>query len=227
MGDSMTTEVPMPADTCAATWNWQTGEALVQALGYGKVWPLNPPAPNLSHLLTVGRPSVGSRKVIVVHPGSNREMNQWGVANFAAVAANLAGDFEVRWIAHGPAAPAAPDGARLIRVGSLAELAQEAAQADLFLGNNSGPMHIANAVNCAGVVIDGPSGFGWDPQWHPERWQVLRHPHLPCQPCDRPNTETKACANLASPMACLKYWTPASVEAVCREWLDRMATGPA
>lgn len=218
---SVTTDVPMPADTRASSWNWETGRALVRALDRGEDWPERPREPDLRHLLPAVPTPRTSRRVVVVHPGASRKMNQWGVPHFAAVASLLAGDFEVRWIAHGPAPAEAPPGTQLARVGTLAELAATVADADLFLGNNSGPMHVANALGRPVVVVNGPSGYGWEPSWHPGTWDVLRHPNLYCAPCERPNKEMKVCANLAEPMACLRYWTPAKVEAACRARLDQ------
>jgi hypothetical protein len=82
-------------------------------------------------------------------------------------------------------------------------------------------MHLANALGCPGVAVTGPSARGWDPYWHRGRWTVLRHPDLYCAPCERIERELSGCANAESPMACLKYWTPATVEAACRERLAR------
>jgi ADP-heptose:LPS heptosyltransferase len=211
---SLTDVVPMPED--AATWNCRTALALANVLGRAGPWEADPPAPDLDHLVAGALPERDHRRRVLIHSGANRIMNQWTEENFAAVARDLARDHDVVWISHGRPEGSAPAGARAVSVSSLADFSRWLKTADLFLGNNSGPMHVANAVGCAGVVINGPSGFGWDPHWQRERWQVLRHPNLPCQPCEEPSLEVKACANLAEPMACLRYWTPARVAAACR-----------
>ncbi len=90
---------------------------------------------------------------------------------------------------------------------------------DFYLGNNSGPMHLANALGLRGVVVTGSTARGWDPYWFHERWKVLRHPALPCQPCEQVTQVPRSCANLAQPLACLKYWSAAAVEAACRDVL--------
>jgi hypothetical protein len=87
-------------------------------------------------------------------------------------------------------------------------------------------MHLANALGLCGVVVTGSTARGWDPYWFRERWTVLRHPSLPCQPCERPNKVTSICANLAAPFACLRHWSAESVEAACRETLARAAEIP-
>jgi len=66
---------------------------------------------------------------------------------------------------------------------SLKELAALTAQARLFIGVDSAPMHIAAAMNTPTVALFGPSG---DKEWGP--WQVLNRvvttTHT-CRPCGR------------------------------------------
>jgi ADP-heptose:LPS heptosyltransferase len=220
---SLTHLVPMPTDACAATWNWAAATAVVGALSSEAKWPTTPPVPDLSHLLPAGHSKVranGGRKKVVVHPGASG-LNCWPADKFAAVAAALSAEFDVTWIRHGNGTVPAPPQSTVAEVGSLTEFAGLLVGADLFLGNNSGPMHFANALGCPGVAVTGPTAFGWNPYWHRERWTVLRHPNLYCAPCEVLNQKVEACANLENPMACLKYWTPDMVAEACRSRLDR------
>jgi ADP-heptose:LPS heptosyltransferase len=159
---------------------------------------------------------------VVVHPGASGPPNQWGADRFAAVAAALARDFEVVWIRHGPMRPA-PAGTVDAPVDSLSEFSAWAASAALFLGNNSGPMHVANALGCPGVAVTGSTALGWDPFWHRERWTVLRPPRLLCTPFERLDAEPPACLNPDSLMDSINYWTVENVETACRE---RLAGAP-
>jgi ADP-heptose:LPS heptosyltransferase len=223
---SSTGEVPLPSDGCLATWNWDMARALARALGDTGEWEARPPAPDLRHLASAPARPRGERKRIVVHPGAGKALNQWPPQLFASVAASLAGEFDVVWVSHGGTTGDAPRGATQASVRSIAELAGWLSGADLFLGNNSGPMHLANALGCPGVAVTGSSALGWNPYWHRDRWSVLRHPNLYCAPCEAPNREPSGCANLESPMACMKYWTPPMVEGACRERLSRGDPGP-
>jgi ADP-heptose:LPS heptosyltransferase len=218
---SITEDIPIPEDLRPVTWNWRMARALARAFGRDSGWPESPPPPDLRHLLPGGPRPAGARKRVVVHPGAGGYLNQWPRERFAAVAAALARDHEVIWIAHGRTAGPAPAGTAGTEVNSIAELAGWLASADLYLGNNSGPMHLANALGRPGVAVTGPTTTGWDPYWGRGRWTVLRHPNLPCQPCEKTTVALEGCANTASPMACLKYWTPEMVEAACRSQLDR------
>jgi ADP-heptose:LPS heptosyltransferase len=222
---SLTEEVAMPADGCPATWHWGMVAALLRALGAGGGLPDTAPPPDLAHLVPPGTAPAPGRPRVVVHAGASRYLNQWPLERFAAVASSLARDCEVTWVEHGGTTGTAPPGTLPAPVGSLRELAGRLARADLFLGNNSGPMHLANALGRPGVVVTGPSAMGWNPYWHRERWTVLRHPSLACSPCERPNKALEGCVNAGEPMACLNYWTADRVEGACRARLGSAAGG--
>ncbi len=222
---SLTEEIPIPGDLRPVTWNWRMAGALARSLGFGEGWPEEPPAPDLRHLLPRGPIPPGARRRVVVHPGAGGYLNQWPLERFAAVAAALSRDFEVVWIAHGHTAGPAPGGTVGAVVDSISELAQWLASADLFLGNNSGPMHLANALGRSGVAVTGPTTTGWDPYWERDRWTVLRHPNLACAPCEKTAVALEGCVNTASPMACLEYWSVEKVEEACRARLGLPPAG--
>jgi ADP-heptose:LPS heptosyltransferase len=217
---SLTENVPAPPDGRPVTWSWDMARALVGQLKGEGGWPQGPPPPDFRHLLARGPREKGDRRRVVIHAGSGGGLNQWGPDRFAAVARSLSGEFEVIWLSHGNPGRV-PDGTVGAAVESLAECAEWLASADLFLGNNSGPMHLANALGCSGIVVTGPSAMGWDPYWHREKWTVLRHPDLYCAPCERIERKLLGCANLQNPMACLDYWTVEKVEGACRARLNR------
>ena len=223
---SLTHEVPKPADLCPASWNWSMGAALVAAAGLGDGWPERPPAPDLSHLLTAKVEPKDGRPRILIHSGSSRPLNRWPTERFAQVAQNLAGDFEVIWLKHRSADATKPSLAREVELRSLPELASWIASADLYLGNNSGPMHVADALGCPGVAVTGPSAIGWNPFFHPQRWTVLRPVALACAPCESFNKTVLGCTNSAEPMACLNRFSAAFVEEACRQALKRAVPTP-
>jgi ADP-heptose:LPS heptosyltransferase len=217
---SVTENVPLPQDRRPVTWNWDMARALGRSLADIGEWPRDPPPPDLRHLLTRGPRKKGGRIRIVIHAGSGGALNQWGPHRFAGVARSLSSEYEVMWLSQGVPG-AAPEGTVGAPVSTLAECAEWLASADLFLGNNSGPMHLANALGCPGVAVTGPSASGWNPYWHQEKWTVLRHPDLYCAPCERIEKTPLGCANRQNPMACLDYWTVEKVEAACRDRLNR------
>ncbi len=221
LAGSLTEEVPIPADGRPATWNWNSARALARAAGSGSGWTDEPPAPDLRHLLPGGPRPAGRRRRVVVHAGASSALNKWPTVRFASVATSLSRDFEVVWISHGAGGGPPPPGALDAPVSSISELAEWVAGADLFLGNNSGPMHLASALGCPGVAVTGPSARGWDPCWNRDRWSVLRHPNLSCCPCERIQERLAGCVNLARPMECLDFWTAQRVEQECRSRIEK------
>ncbi len=88
----------------------------------------------------------------VIHPFSGSRKKNWPVESFRAVAERLAGTMEVRWCA-GPEEEL--EGAwRFERTGGLVEFL---AGARVYLGNDSGPTHLAAAVGTPVVAMFGPS----------------------------------------------------------------------
>jgi predicted lipopolysaccharide heptosyltransferase III len=144
--------------------------------------------------IEIGRPFV------VIHPGAAWKPKTWPPERFGAVADWILGHYDARvLLVGGPsereiedavARSIARNGAqKLAGVLSLEELMALLQRTALFIGNDSGPAHMAAAVGVATIVLFGPS----DPsRFAPrsERTFVLHHPGacVPCGPaaCIRP-----------------------------------------
>ncbi|HEY0968145.1 MAG TPA: glycosyltransferase family 9 protein [Opitutaceae bacterium] len=217
---SITHEVPPPTDWNVVRWNWAMGRALAQALDPRVDWPDVVPPPDLRHLLT--RPSPEPKQTIVIHAGTKMAIRQWSMERFAELAARLARDHPVIWVDRPETRGVSLSPAiTTVSPANVRELAQLVADARLYIGNNSGPMHLANAFGTPGVILSGPSSYGWDPYWYPDRWTVLRRPHLACLPCESPAKGVDRCANTGDPLACLNHWTVDLVEAAVRQRLSQ------
>lgn len=166
--------------------------------------PEHMPAPDLT---AFGR---DESDAIVIHAGASREYQRWPLRNFVELANLLAETHAVRWIEQAGDAGLSDKVGR-VNTKSLDELVRVIAGARLFVGNNSGPMHIAAACGTPGVILVGPSSPRWDPAWHRERFDLLREPRLSCQPCDLPDKPANRCLNHVAPMACLNRWTVGAV----------------
>lgn len=131
---------------------------------------------------------------IAVHPGSRAPSHRWPVERFAQVADHLACRHDARIILLGgrgeePLAAAVAAHMRtpahnLAGRTSLGGLAALIEAASLYIGNDTGPSHLAVAVGTPSVTIFGPVD--------PCRWAPLdrqRHPiaqlPAPCSPCPR------------------------------------------
>lgn len=218
IANSLTHDVPLPPNARVADWHWAMARTLVSILRPDADWPAAPPPPDLTHLVRP-RTKPNSRQTVLIHAGSNQEFTRWPLERFADLAAGLARDLEVVWIDRPEtAAVKLPPSVQRVTPTDLGAFTTLLAAADLFVGNNSGPMHLANALGLSGVVLSGPTVQGWDPYWHRDRWTVLRHSALPCVPCEWSDRYRliRDCHLATDRLACLKHWTVDAVEAACR-----------
>lgn len=163
-------------------------------------------------------------RVIVMHVSAGNPFRRWPIPAFASVAAGLAqADHRHRVIVtSGPsereAAAAviaaaraglpASVGERVLACGefSLPEVRALVEQAALYIGGDSGPMHVAATSRVPMVSLYGPTlverSAPWrDPAWPAEAVEVR---DLPCRPC-----EQRVCA--PGDFRCLTRITPAAV----------------
>ena len=179
--------IAMEETEAVASHNWRIARSKFEL-------PEVMPAPDLS---AFGSDASGA---IVIHAGASREYQRWPMKNFVELANRLAKTQAVRWITQADEAGLS-DAVQRVKTKSLDELVHLIAGAKLFVGNNSGPMHIASACSTPGVILIGPSSPRWDPVWHREKFDLLRELRLSCQPCDLPTKPANRCLNSAAPMA--------------------------
>lgn len=142
-------------------------------------------------------------QTVVVHAGGGRDIKQWNLDRFAEVANRLSASHGVNVVLSGSAgdrtlvdamkAGLRPDVACLDLVGvvDLVTLAAVLERASLLITGDTGPMHLAAALDVPVVAIFGPS----DPaRWGPfsERARVVRV-QLPCSPCNRIRRPPERC----------------------------------
>jgi lipopolysaccharide heptosyltransferase II len=174
--------------------------------------------------------------LVAVHPGAGAysPARIWPIEHFGAVARILLREGANIVILGGP--DERERGARLAELSgspdrvldltgrtSIHETGAVLEACDLFLGNDSGPMHIAAAMHTPVTAVFGPSNAAaWGPytprgEWSPHTVISLG---LPCQPCfyrGRDLGLREGCG----PKPCLKRLSPERVAAACRETLRR------
>jgi ADP-heptose:LPS heptosyltransferase len=109
---------------------------------------------------------------VYIHPGAGKHKNRWPADRFAAVARELVGRGYSVWWLEGPQdagtveAATSALGMRLpvARAEAIPMLAARFARAALYVGNDTGPLHLAGATGCPTVGV-----YGWtDPaEWRP------------------------------------------------------------
>lgn len=121
---------------------------------------------------------IAGRPFAVLHVEASLESKRWPAANFAALATRLRHERGMPAITVGQNAEfvrtaAGPDGIAMEDL-SLAETMALIERCALFVGNDSGPAHIAAAYARPLVVIFGPSNVDlWRP-WSSGPWRVVR-----------------------------------------------------
>lgn len=156
-----------------------------------------------SDLLKIPDAAGGSRLFIGLHPGSDVPEKRWPAEYFAGVANELGRKFQVIVILlGGPGEEAAANKiaekiknptVNLAGRLSLVQLQSALSICDLYITNDSGPMHIAAALGIPTVAIFGPghpSQFG--PYTSHDRYRVLQKPAA-CRPCRRCPYNIPAC----------------------------------
>jgi ADP-heptose:LPS heptosyltransferase len=151
----------------------------------------------------------GARLLIGVNPGSDVPAKRWPSEHFAGVANALGRKFQATvMLLGGPGEEAVAQKiadrvlshtVNLAGKISLAELQNALSICDLFITNDSGPMHIAAALGIPTVALFGsgqPLQFG--PYTATGQHRVLQKPAV-CRPCKRCRFETPACLDGITP----------------------------
>jgi ADP-heptose:LPS heptosyltransferase len=145
----------------------------------------------------------GGRRLIALHASGGRAIKQWHLDRFAAVATFLGREYDATVVLTGTDADAplvqsvrlaiAPDVTVIDACGDLdlLTLAAVLERCALFVTGDTGPMHLAAAVDTPTVAIFGPSD--------PARYRPLTDRHrvvridLPCSPCNRIRLPPERC----------------------------------
>ena len=143
-----------------------------------------------------------AHELIVIHPGAGNRFRQWPAASFAALAARLADADPARRVVLLAGPDDAPRTRRLAedarsRIGPsaagrvvsaefpLAGIPALVGRAAVYIGGDSGPLHVAGATTTPVVGVFGATlpeqSMPWrDPRWHAE---AIDAGALPCRPC--------------------------------------------
>ena len=136
----------------------------------------------------------GSRPLVVVHPGGGANpgmtltRKRWPIAHFAKIIDRVVGSGGTVALVGAPEDRAVAGGlgkrdgvVDLLGALSLDELAALARRADAYLGNDSGPSHLAEAAGAPVVMLFGPSDpLVYGPR---DRDSIALTAGLPCAPC--------------------------------------------
>jgi ADP-heptose:LPS heptosyltransferase len=157
--------IPRAQEILGLERNVHTAEHLASAMFY-----LGVPPAEISRARLFAVPTTRTGPYAVLHPFASASDKTWPAENFLAVAAHLQSNcgLEPVFIA-GPNEDLAPFSAYACLAGApLEEMKSLVAGAEVFIGNDSGPAHIAAAFGRPVVVLFGSSDLdNWRP-WRTE-----------------------------------------------------------
>jgi heptosyltransferase-3 len=164
------------------------------------------------------------RPYVVIHPGSIMATKRWEPRRYGEVARNLAARGLAIVVTSGPGEESFAiqtagevEGAVMLLGLTIPELAELIRGARLYLGNDSGPMHLASAVGTPIVAVWGSSASKrWRP-WAVEH-RIVQNP-FECNPCPG-----YRCLVAASPL-CIESIAVDQVNTAAAELLNRTERG--
>ena len=158
---------------------------------------------------------IDSQRFIVVHPGSGGSTLAWPEGNFKRLIKLIRGELGYQILITGNEKEYAEverirDGCdeNVVNIAgktSLRELAAIISLAQFFIGNSTGPMHIASAVDTKVVTFFPPSLVNRKTRWAPLSNALVFEPPVPyCKRCIREKCPYYNCLSLISPEEVMK-----------------------
>ena len=188
---------------------WDLLESLGVAPSTPDTYPVEmPPNADVAHGVTTRLAAAGvspGDRLAVIHVSAGNPFRRWPIASFGEVAGALvARHRQVRVIiTSGPSEREAagqvianardrlqsPDRARVLDCGdfSLSELRALVDRAALYIGGDSGPMHIAATSHVPMISLYGPTLPARSAPWRSAEWRsaAIEVQGLECRPCDQ------------------------------------------
>jgi predicted lipopolysaccharide heptosyltransferase III len=173
-----------------------------------------------------------SHPIVVMHVSAGNPFRRWPLEHFGTVVSELARrDPRRRFIlTSGPSEAdaarllverirtAAPDAAAAVVRGELdiAELRAAVARASLYIGGDSGPLHVAATTHTPIVALFGPTLAERSMPWRDAKWfaEAVDAGPLPCRPCRQRHCEP-------GDFRCLTRIGPERVIAAAERGLER------
>ncbi len=145
---------------------------------------------------------------VLLHPFSKLVYKEWGAANYKSLAQTIESRTRLKTLFVVERTGAAQVFPRGISGLTIHELASLCGRARLFIGNNSGPMHVAASVGVPALIMQGPSPPQWNVFWPDVPHAHIAATHLPCVPCESLGYIPGRCGNRTYPRGCMREITP-------------------
>lgn len=190
---------------------------LVRQIADANVQPLRVPlAVNAEEQAKVGALLAGlgwrpDRPLVVIHPYAKRQYQEWGIENFHDVSRQIETATRALVVFVGERDMPEHPGLAWIAGLTIHELAGLFQRSALFIGNNSGPMHVAAAMGTPTLTVQGPSPAEWSVFWTDRPHERVVTRTLTCVPCESLRQVIGHCTNAAYPRGCMREIKPETV----------------
>ena len=184
--------------------------------------------------LYIPQDSIGKtdKKIIGIHPGASKATKKWGISNYVALLNLLDKEYEILFlyskfeeeeVREIQSSLNEKNKAKFIKTKTLRELCAYLKKVNLFLGMDSGPKHIAVALDVPTITLFSSESMG---EFHP--YKSVKHialrAEVPCRPnySDKPGFEWCGLSTCAS-MQCMEKLTPELVTNEINSFLKKRA----
>jgi heptosyltransferase-1 len=160
-------------------------------------------------------------KVVVIHVGAGNEFREWGIDNWARLVSSLVKKQGAKIVLIGASEDEKNAGQILnrhpdsvfSRAGklNLKELKELIAKATLYIGPDSGPMHIAASTPTPIVALFGPNLSVYNAPWQTKATIIEKE--LDCRPCDQRNC-------ISGDFRCMRMIKAEEIYDACVPYLD-------
>jgi ADP-heptose:LPS heptosyltransferase len=147
---------------------------------------------------------------IVIHPFAQFSYREWSFENYCELARQIEGKLGVKTAMIGEQKHKQQfQGYELTYTidNSIEQIFKLIRNAKLFVGNNSGPLHISIVTETPFVSIEGPSAANWGPKNGKLKYVRLKNERVACVPCESIFKVPMKCNNHGAPNECLSTIT--------------------
>jgi heptosyltransferase III len=160
-----------------------------------------------------------SQLFVVLHPSAALPYKEWGVAKFLDLARRITKEFDLPVVVTSEAEEPKLDWPQRVWGLSIPQLAALIERAALFIGNNSGPMNVAGAMNTPTLIAEGPIAREAGIPWNDAPHRRIYANTLACIPCERIEHSLHHCTNREYPHGCMKELSVETMFAHAKEML--------
>jgi len=161
---------------------------------------------------------------IIIHTGAKYQYRKWSNKNFIELSKRLEKSLRLPVIfVFEKKDEECFNHVKYIEGITVKQMACLFSMATIFIGHNSGPMHVAGAMGTPSIIIQGPSALNWDFFWTDIPYRIIKASNVDCMPCEKLIARNLGiCGNNSYPMSCMKNITVDEVQLITEKMFTSM-----